>query len=576
MPRRRHALAAPFLVAVLVPALACVRGAAAPAAARAAPPLELRAVALTDLHGHLLPERGLGGAPALGAAVRRARAGYEGRFLLLSAGDLVGASPAISGLLQDEPTVAFVDGLANARCRPLEPERRSDPDALAYDPGCDVVGTLGNHELDEGLPELVRLLRGGNHARGPFLEDPWRGASWPTVSANVVERATGRRPFPPFVVREVGGVRVGVVGALTRTAPQLLLPSVAGTLEVGDEADAINAAVRSLRALGARAIIVLLHEGGDQQGYPGWTRRDAPAPEGEVVRIVARLDPEVDVVVAGHTHRFVNAWLPNAVGTPVLVVEPLSAGKALATVDLRVDPASGDVVSARAAIEEVPANGPADPEAAALVARAQARIEPLVARVVGESAAPLAAAAGSAGESRLGDLVADALRAAAGTDVALVNPGSLRADLAAGPVTWGALYAVEPFGNDIVALSLTGAQLLEILEQQWRGARSRPLQVSGLAYGWDPARPPGARVVWARVGGRPVEAAARYTVAAPSFLAEGGDGFSALAREPARRVGVTDVEALEAHIARLPRPFPPPVGGRIVRETSAGAPARSR
>lgn len=556
----RRALPAVWLAAALACAAARARDPAPPAAPAS---IRVRVLALNDLHGQLDPPvavRGhlAGGAPALAAWLRADREGFEGRSLLVHAGDLVGASPPASGLLQDEPTVAFLNGLAGPGCR-----APAGPDAAGA-PECDVVGTVGNHELDEGPAELLRLLRGGAHPAGPFLEDPWRGATWPTVSANLLDRATGRPLFPASVVRDLGGVRVGIVGALSREAADNVSPAARAGLEVEDEVAAIDAAVAALKARGVRAIVVLLHEGGHEEEYAGPTRPDAQPVRGELGPLVARLDGEVDVVVSAHTHAFTNAYLPNAAGRPVLVVQTHGLGASYARIDLRLDPATGDVAEKWAEIVTArdgagPALSP-DAAAARLVAAARARVAPRVSRVVAVASAPLRRPPRreDAGESDLGDLVADALRAAVGADVGLVNPGGLRADLAAGPVTWGDLYAVLPFGNDVVRLRVRGRALREALERQSPGAL---LQVSGLAYAFDAAAPRGERTQGIRIGGAPLDLDASYTVAVPSFLADAGRPFGAAAARDA--TGPRDVDALEAHLRGLPRPFVAPAGGRI-------------
>ena len=424
-PRRLATLAAALLAA------ACAHRPSSPPALVA-----VRVLAINDLHGQLEPGKQVDGAPAGGAAVlaswlREARAGREAATLLLSAGDLVGASPPVSSLLQDEPTVSFLGQLANERCAPVAPERRSDPAALARDARCDVVATLGNHELDRGIAELRRLALGGDHARGPFLESPWPGARFPFVSANVVDARTGRPVFPASVVREVGGVRVGIVGAVLSGVADLTTADAVEGLAFPDPAEAVNREVRALAAEGVHAIVVLLHEGGRQERYAGPTRDDAPAPTGPIAALVARLDGDVDVVVSGHAHAFTNARLPNAAGRPVLVTQALSAGTAFARIELDVDARTDEVVTSTAEIVIARADvGPGrapDARAAALVAAAQRKVVPIVDRVVASAARPIRRANvplvdGDAGESALGDLIADSFRSVLGADAALSSP----------------------------------------------------------------------------------------------------------------------------------------------------------
>ncbi len=555
---RRRALA---FAAIGLAALAAL--AAAPARKPAA--VAIRIVAFNDFHGHLAAGQKIGGRPVGGAAVlaswiREARRGYEGRSFQVDAGDLVGASPAVSGILQDEPTVQLVNALASPACTGAPP----------FDPACDTVGTVGNHEFDEGPGELMRLLRGGNHAKGPFLQDPWRGARFPVVAANVADRATGASLLPGSVVLRAGGVAVGFVGAVLRGTPRIVRAGAVAGLDFGDEAAAIGREVEKLKAAGVRAIVVLIHEGGRQEPYDGPTDDSKPGVFGPIASIVRRLDPEVDVVISGHTHTFTNVRLPAKGGKKVLATQAWDYGKALAVVDLAVDPATGDVVRSSAAIETAWGDaGPGlkpDPGVAAIVAAAEARVGPEEKRVVATAREPIPREIDAEGESPLGDLIADAHRAVLGADVAFMNRGGVRAALDAGPVTWGELFEVQPFGGAIVKLTMTGAQLAALLEEQWwRPGSPRILYPSGLTYAWDPARPAGSRLVSAEVGGKPLDREHLYTVAVNAYLADGGDGFRTFGKASSREEGPTDVEALETYLKALPSPFGAPATGRVRR-----------
>ena len=575
---RTTALAAAWLLS-----LSCGHARPEQAVAVAGPPAQVRLLTINDFHGQLVAGklvagRPVGSAGVLGAWLQSAWTGARGRTILVQAGDLVGASPPASALLQDEPTISFLNRFANDACRsaggaappaPSDlPLPDTDPRFLPWlDPACDVVGTVGNHEFDEGRAELLRLLAGGNHPRGPFLDATWRGARYPTLAANVVEKATGRPILPAFVVKRVAGVRVGFVGVVTREARTMVDPSGVAGLEFLDEAETVNRYAAVLKAGGVRAIVVLLHQGGDQAPYRGPTREGTTV-EGEIVGIVAKLNPEVDVVVAGHTHQFLNAWLPARDGKQVLVVEAFSAGSAFGWVDLEVDRKSGEVVGAQAAVQtawadEGPGTTP-DRPSAVIQATAEAKVAPLVKRVVCTAAAPLGRSADEAGESRLGDLVADAHRAAVpGAQIAFTNRGGLRADLPAGPVTWGSLFAAQPFGNELVAMTLTGTQLLALLEQQWAGSRAEVMSVSGLTYGWSASEEYGSRVADVRVGGAPLERGKSYRVVVNSFLAGGGDGLRVLTQGSDRVLAGNDLDALVAYLGSLPQPVEAPRGSRI-------------
>ena len=551
---------------------------------RGAPRVAVKILGINDFHGQLsagklVSRRPVGSAGVLAAYLRSASAAAPESTLLVHAGDHVGASPASSALLQDEPAISFLNQLANRHCRELEAEDRGgvggaeeEDDRFEgwMDPRCNVAGAVGNHEFDEGIAELRRLLGGGNHAKGPFLENPWRGARYPTLAANVVDATTGKPVLPPYVVKRVGGVPIAFVGVVLKETPTIVTPTGVAGLRFLDEADAVNAYVPVLQRRGVRAIVVLIHQGGSQRSFTGATD-PAGVVSGAIVDIVKRLDDEVDLVVSGHTHSFTNAILQNQHGKSVLVTQSFSAGTAYADIDLEIDRETRDVVKKSASIVTTWADaGPGltpDPAAAALTAAAEARVAPLVNQVIGTATTTLPAAGGPSGESSLGDLIADAQRAAVpGADLAFMNPGGVRADLAAGPVTWGNLFAIQPFGNSLVALTLTGDQVRQLLEQQWQGQPfPRILHVSGLSYTWDAASPVGSRVVEIRKGGALLDLAASYRVVVNNFMAAGGDNFTVLVSGGNPVGGAQDIDALIAWVKSLPQPFGAPDGGRITR-----------
>jgi 5'-nucleotidase len=338
-----------------------------------------------------------------------------------------------------------------------------------------------------------------------------------------------------------------------------------------DEAETANRWIAALQVRGVHAFVVLLHQGGRQAPYAGPTRVEPGGTDlAEVEKIVSRLDGDVDVVITGHSHSFTDAFLPNKGGKAVLVTQSFSTGSAYGRLDLTLSPASGEVVAATASVERTwgdagPGLAP-DPAAAVLVAAATERVAPIISEVVGQAPVTLRRRADAAGESQLGDLVTDAqLRFVPGAQVAISNPGGLRADLSAGPVTWGALFAVQPFNNDLVAMDLTGAELLRLLEQQWQGEdKTRLLQVSGLRFTWSRAARPGARVSQVAVGGAPLDPRATYRVVVNAFLASGGDGFTVLADGRRRAVMGQDLDALVRYVKGLPgRRIVPPPGRRI-------------
>jgi 5'-nucleotidase len=546
---------------------------AARTASAASPPAPsegtaVRILAINDFHGRLSPKdvsgRPAGGAAVLASYLRAASSGAEGRTFFVHAGDAVGASPLSSALLEDEPAIMFLDTLANAAC--------SYEDRM--NPRCNMVGVPGNHEFDEGSAELLRLVRGGDSSKGPFLERPWRGARFPYVAANLVHRASHEPVFPPYVVDSVGGVSVAFVGAVLRATPSVVPLAGIADVEFGDEADAVNRYVPEIQARGVHAIVVVIHQGLTQPRYEGPTDPSRPPPEGELLPVIARLDDDVDVVVSGHTHQFTNALVRNAHGVPMLVTQAFSNGTAYADIDVVVDGRTHDVVSKSARIVTTWADaGPGltpDPAVAAIVAKADAVAAPIGGAVVGVAGTRITHGENAAGESALGDLAADAQRAAVGAEISFMNPGGIRDDLPAGPITYAALFSVQPFGNTVTRMTLTGQQIYELLNQQWGPAQphgGRILQVSGLTYTWDAAVPEGGeRVKEARDRtGAPLSRSRSYVVAANDYLVARGDAFAVFSQGAERAGGPVDVDALVTYVRKLPRPFTVEIEGRIHR-----------
>src|SRR5574341_1489290 len=525
----------------------------------------VKILAINDFHGHLSTDRQPGQPPMGGAAVLASylRAAHQGdwpeRTFIVHAGDHVGASPPASALWQDEPAIMFLNVLANEFCTV---ENRLHP-------RCNLVGIPGNHEFDEGLGELLRLLSGGNHRNGPFIESPYPGALFPYAAANVVFAKTGEMLLPPYVVKTVKGVQIGFVGAVLAETSTLVPPIGVAGLRFTGEVEAINHAVQELQEQGVRAIVVVIHQGGTQEPYDGPIRRESRV-DGPIVDIVSRLDEEVDLVVSGHTHQFTNALVRTQSGKDVLVTQAFSYGTAYAEIKLRLDAATHDVVARTAKIVRTFADtGPGltpDPVVAKLVAQAEETVSPKVKQVIIQLQTDMSRQQNEAGESVLGDLIADAQRWVMDTDIAFMNRGGLHADLHQGTVTWGDLFDVHPFGNRLVALELTGQQLLDVLNQQWLNQpQPRMLQISGLTYEWDGSRPVGDRVTTATVQGRPIDRAQTYTVTVNSYLAEGGDRFPEFSRGKRLREGPLDLEALRAYLQHGPQPVRAPDSNRIVR-----------
>jgi len=527
--------------------------------------IPLQLLSINDFHSQItagltIDGRPVGSAPVLAAYLKDTSARAKGKSFILHAGDHVGASQPQSALLQDEPGIMFFNMLGNAHCRTGADHGRD----------CNLVGIPGNHELDEGLPEMLRLIQGGNHAQGPYLQNPYQGANFPYICANLVHAATGQPLFTPYVVRMVDGVPVGFIGAILHQASSFLSPESLEDLQILDEADTINNYVGQLRAQGVHTIIAIMHQGGFQQPanelspYPGTLG-------GDLLPIVKRLDDEVDVVLAGHTHTVHNALVENGTGKKILVAQAWLYGTGYAAIDLEISRASNDVVAISSQIVTTWADqGPGlqpDSGVAALMHRVEAMGSDIAEQVIASAARPITRAANKAGESALGDLVADAQRTAMGSDFAFMHPEGIQADLAPGRITKGDHYTVQPYNINLIKLELTGRQIYALLNQQWtdRGAEARFLQVSGLTYTWDADRPAGRRIVAVRQNGSPLQPERKYTVTVNEYLAGGGDNFTVLTQGVNPVVGPFIVEALIQYVQAQPQPLNADIAGRISR-----------
>jgi 5'-nucleotidase len=393
----------------------------------------VKILAINDFHGQLsagrrIDRRPVGGAAVLASYLKKAQntppdSNVPESTLIVHAGDHVGASTPESSFFQDEPSITFLNQLANQHCTYAD----------RMNPQCNLVGTLGNHEFDEGQAEMLRLIRGGTHKSGPFFEAPYRGARFPYVSANVVDKS-GQPILPPFVIKEVQGVRLAFVGAVLKETPTIVTSTGVEGLAFLDEAESINRYVEQLRQTeGIHAFIVLIHQGGRQTSYEGPTQPGAIMAGQEITKIIESLDDDVDVVVSGHSHAFTNTVVKNRNRKNILVTQALSYGTAYADIRLTIDQGTGEVIEKSAAVVSTYADaGPGlmpDPTVKQLVSLAEQKVAPLVTRVIGQAAADIPRAENEAGESALGNLIADAQRAALKTDFAFMNPGGIRTDV---------------------------------------------------------------------------------------------------------------------------------------------------
>lgn len=564
--------------------------AAMPATASASGAVRVKLIAFNDLHGHLEPPelaitaRGpqgavpvpAGGAAYLAGAIAQLRA-RNPHHAVVSAGDMVGASPLVSSLFLDEPTILAANAF-----------------------GLD-FNAVGNHEFDRGWQELLRLQHGGceRHTRlEPCrLDKPFPGARFGLLAANV-HRRDGGTLLPATGVKEfrIGAhsVKVGFIGMTLRGTPSIVTPAGVAGLRFADEAATANALVPALKAQGVAAIVVLLHQGGEVPGA-AYNEQRCEGLRGDIVPILRKLDPAIDVVVSGHTHR---AYLCDHAridpSRPFLLTSAGQYGTLLTDIDLDIDPVARKVVArhARQVIvqseaftqssgrrvepTELVPRFARDPSVERIVARYAAAAAPLAERIVGRLATSVTRQPGPGGDSPLGNLIADAQLAATrapdrgGAQLALMNPGGVRADLVVppggGPVTYGQLFKSQPFGNTLVVKTFTGAQLKALLERQFFGASPRVMSPSaGFSYRVDPRRPGGQRVSEMRLDGEPVRPDQILRVTVNSFLASGGDSFEDFNAGRDALGGELDVDALEHYISSHPD-LVPPRAGRIVRD----------
>ncbi|MFO3148186.1 bifunctional metallophosphatase/5'-nucleotidase, partial [Legionella pneumophila serogroup 1] len=434
------------------------------------PTLNIKILGINDFHGQISSGRAVknepvGGAAVLAAYLKEAQLGMEDRSIITIMGDLVGASPPSSGLLNDEPSILFINGLGNNQCKP---ESRMDP-------LCNLVATVGNHEFDKGQKAMFDLIYGTNNPpTDSWISLPnYPGASYPYVSANIVDAKSEQPLFPPYIIKRIHNTPIAFIGAVLKDAADSMFPANAEGIKFLDEADSINHYIPEIKAKGVNVIIVLIHEGGNQIPYEGDTQT-ASAVEGHIKEIVYSLGDEIDVVMGGHTHQFLNAFLPNHNGHKILVTQANSYSAAFAEVTLQIDTKNHTVKNKSAKIittyaNRWPGTNP-DTQALEIVKLAEDKIGPIINSHVGTAGYDLPRKQNKDGESSLGNLIADAYRTVMDTDLGITNPNGIRDDLKAGEVNWGNIYSILPFSNWIVIITLTGNDIYDLLEQQWMGS----------------------------------------------------------------------------------------------------------
>ena len=561
-PHSRTARFVRLLPAALVPLLAACATVGTPTTTM---PVTVGIVAINDFHGALeAPRQSVpapdgkggtvrvpaGGAAYLASAIESVRAKYP-YHLTVSAGDLISASQLASSIYLDEPTV----GVANRF-------------------GLD-FNAVGNHEFDRGRGELLRLQRGGCAQltpRKPCQVEQFGGAKFQFLAASTITE-TGQTLFPAYAIRTFGkgrnAVRIGIIGLTLKGTSDLVTPGGIKGLTFADEAQSINALIPLLKAKGADAIVVLIHQGGQQDkpddpsGCAGFT--------GEIRPILDALDPRVDLVVSGHTHKsYVCNYGDLNPAHPILLTSAGVYGEEVSDITLQIDPAAHRVVSKRAVnviVQSGPyigALGPVNPTSIYPQFTPRADVADYVQTYVAASKTfaqkPAGHLAGPASGKALGQLIADSQLAATrsvGAHIAFMNPFGVRTGLVPGEgglVKFGDLYAVQPFGNTLITQTMTGAEIKAVLEQGFdtNGPNQALAPSAGLTYRYDLSRPIGDRVFDLMLDGKPLDPAASYRVTTNNFLAQGGDSFTLLAKQRDAVIGGVDLDAMEAWLEAVP------------------------
>lgn len=543
---------------------------------------DVQLLSFNDLHGNLEPPSGssgrvtelqadgttktidAGGVEYLATHLRQAREG-EKYSITAAGGDMVGASPLISGLFHDEPTIEALNKL--------------DLD----------VTSVGNHEFDEGAKELARLQKGGCHpTAGCYTDKKFKGADFPYLAANVLDEKTGKPILKPYWVWKKRDVKVGFIGVTLEDTPGVVSAEGVKGLKFKDEVETINKYAKVLQRQGVKSIVALIHEGGAPASASYNYDCEAPGAgdgvSGPIVDIAKNITPKVDALVTGHTHAAYVCSIDDPSGKPRMVTSAASFGRLYTDTTLTYDRYTGDIArtAVKSANRVVTRDVPKAPDMTKLISKWNTLAAPIGNRAIGYISADIPSAGT---ESPLGDLIADAQLAYGKeldpeTDLALMNPGGIRAPLTYaakgaegdGVVTYAEGFTVQPFSNTVNLQDLTGAQLIQVLKEQVSGtnaASPKVLQISsGLTYTLDLTKSGADRVVSdsIKLGGEAINPTATYRVATNNFLAGGGDGFPTLGQGTNDLVGTDDLTVLEKYLtanSSATNPIAPPAANRI-------------
>ncbi|GAA1747991.1 bifunctional metallophosphatase/5'-nucleotidase [Nostocoides vanveenii] len=566
--RKSTTLLAAGAAAALASAMAGASGASAADSSARAIPVQL--LSFNDYHGHLeATDRPLASDPAatpaggveyLSAKLTQLRAKVgDKNSLTVAAGDTIGGSTFLSGMFHDEPSVESLNTL-----------------------GLDVT-SVGNHEFDEGTAELLRMQNGGCHPVDGcyFPSEPYAGAKYPYLAANVVKKSDNKLLLPGTTIRYVGGVPVGFIGLTLKGTPSLVDPAGVASVRFTDEIQTVNQQAGALNRKGVKAIVVLIHQGGQQDpttsNYDGCVGFNGP-----IADMAPKFSALVDVVVSGHTHQPYVCTQSDPQGRPRLVTSAASYGQMVTETYFTINSVSKDVnrnsfVSHNVIVDR--ANTP-DPAETAVIGKWQSLAGPIAGKVVGTVAQDVTGdSSGNRGiETPMGDLIADAIlwgTQSGNTQLAFMNIGGVRASFLTnqisngeqpGEITYTEAYNVAPFGNLLVSLDMTGQQIKDTLEQQYVAGRpggrdALGLGVSeGFSYTWDATQPQGSRVVpgTMALNGVPMDMAATYRVGTINFLANGGDSFTGFMAGTNLLGGKEDLANLVDYLGTHPGITPPP------------------
>ncbi|WP_330331700.1 5'-nucleotidase C-terminal domain-containing protein [Streptomyces sp. NBC_00536] len=553
--------------------------------------VDVQMLSFNDFHGTLEPPQGssgnvserqadgstkaipAGGVEYLATSLREARKGHE-YSVTAAAGDMIGASPLLSGLFHDEPTIEAMNKL-----------------------GLDVT-SVGNHEFDEGKTELRRMAYGGCHPVDGCYEQgkEFTGAEFKYLAANVTDEKTKRPLMSPTFIWKKGDVKIGFIGVTLEGTPDVVTADGVKGLKFGDEVETINKYADELNKQGVKSIVALIHEGGlpasGAYNYDCNTPGAGAGISGAIVDIAKNVDPKVDALVTGHTHQAYACNIPDPAGNPRMVTSAASYGRVFTDTTLTYDRQTKDIVRtpllAPKPVNKIVSRDQAKAaDMSELIQRWNTLAAPIAGRPQGFISADIAGRGSEKFEKPLGDVIADAqLEALApadkgGAQLAIMNPGGIRADLAYkasgaegdGVVTYGESYTVQPFTNMMNVVDLTGAQLITALQQQVSGPVNGPnpkiLQISkGLTYTLDTTKTGADRIVVdsVKLNGAAIDPAKTYRVAMNEFLAGGGDGFTVLKEHKNKLVGASDLDCFNAYLANhssATAPLAPPVADRI-------------